>query len=360
MREHLGMAFNTRSELRTFAALQAALGPLGYSISQKVRVLDVVRAAAANPMATKPVGPSVADAFLPAIREAQGPFGPRHPWLREGDWSYAYRSHFDFVVHAPLDDEHPTHPLFAVEFDGPSHRDPEAQVRDCRKNRLCHASGLPLVRIDHAFLHGRERIPLVQWLAELWAAHRVEMPRMLAERDEEVASMSQEELDAAGMWLLGEHPELDVDLCFRLSHPFPATERLAQRLADRHGFVWSLGLSPAVDHPRWTAGEWEPPIPALDDGPTERWKCRIWVRGVDGQETQLGGLAQVRRGYPLSVDEEVPDTCLSFLAGKLAYLPAGPFTSASSVMGEALCLHNALVEAEHWLRRHDRASNATS
>lgn len=47
--------------------------------------------------------------------------GPRHPWLRPGDWDYAFKAHFDFVVHAPLAERHATHPLFAVEFDGPGH-----------------------------------------------------------------------------------------------------------------------------------------------------------------------------------------------------------------------------------------------
>ncbi len=127
-------------------------GPLGYSISQKVRVLDVVRAASDSPEITTPVGPSLGDMLMPALRADAGPFCQGHPWLRPGDWDYAFKSHFDFVVHAPLGERHATQPLFAVEFDGPSHRQRDVRVRDCRKNRLCAASGLPPVRIDDTFL----------------------------------------------------------------------------------------------------------------------------------------------------------------------------------------------------------------
>jgi hypothetical protein len=46
-------------------------------------------------------------------------------------------------------------------------------------------------------------------------------------------------LEAAGLWLLGERPDLDVDLVFRLEHPFPPVRRLAERLAVTYGFQWS-------------------------------------------------------------------------------------------------------------------------
>jgi hypothetical protein len=146
--------FSTPPEVRTFAALHDVLAPLGYAISQKARVLDCIQAAAANPQATTPVGPTLGDVLVPALREVAGPFGPTHPWLHKGDWSYAFQAHFDFVVHERLAGAHPTHPLFAVEFDGTqTHASAVAQQRDLRKNRLCAASGLPLVRVDDTFLH---------------------------------------------------------------------------------------------------------------------------------------------------------------------------------------------------------------
>jgi hypothetical protein len=209
--EHCGVAFSTTPEIRTFAALSGVLAPLGYFISQKARVLDCVRAAAENPEATTPVGATLADHVIPALRKAAGPLGPAHPWLQNGDWSYAFRAHFDFVVHERLVGEYPTHPLFAVEFDGAgAHSRPAARGRDLAKNRLCAASGLPLVRIDDTFLHRRERLSLVEWLARLRAAYRAEMPRLLVERDAEIQAMTKEQVAEAGVGLLMEYPELVV------------------------------------------------------------------------------------------------------------------------------------------------------
>jgi hypothetical protein len=90
------------------------LDPLGYLISMKSRVLDVIEAAAENPAATAPVGASVGAMFLPAIREAAGPLGPKLLWLRPGDWDFAFRSHFDFVVHAPFGERWPTQGIVAL------------------------------------------------------------------------------------------------------------------------------------------------------------------------------------------------------------------------------------------------------
>jgi very-short-patch-repair endonuclease len=59
------------------------------------------------------------------------------------EYSYALNAHVDFVV---ADADHD--PLFAVEFDGPTHRSEKQMVRDEIKNRLCRRLGLPLIRID--------------------------------------------------------------------------------------------------------------------------------------------------------------------------------------------------------------------
>ncbi|MGH8472304.1 MAG: hypothetical protein ACREVJ_07615, partial [Gammaproteobacteria bacterium] len=100
--------------------------------------------------------------------------------------------------------QHPTHPLFAVEFDGAqTHSSLAVRQRDLRKNRLCAASGFPLVRIDDTFLCRREQLSLVAWLARLWAAHRSEMPQLLADRDAEVDAMSEEEFKRLGSGSLG-------------------------------------------------------------------------------------------------------------------------------------------------------------
>jgi hypothetical protein len=350
------VAFSTPPEVQTFAALNGALAPLGYSVSQKTRVLDCVEAAGENPEATRLVGSSLADLIVPGLRAAAGPFGPAHPWLRPGDWSYAFRAHFDFVIHEGIVGEYPTHPLFAVEFDGAAaHARPEARRRDLAKNRLCAGSGLPLVRINDTFLYPRERLSLVEWLARLWAAYRVEMPDLLAERNAMVEAMPKEQLKDAGFFLLAEHPDLDVDGTFELEHPFPPAQEVAERLASRYGFRWSwVEVRSATPlRRRWKVTSYIPPVPVLNDGLIERWHCELSLAGPAGQTTKLQGIAEVPRGYPLD-EGPVVDSWVALLAGRLPYLPAGPWTTAPSLLGKALCMHNTLVEVERYLRRNDR------
>jgi hypothetical protein len=352
--EHGDVAFSTHSEVGTFAALSGVLAPLGYCISQKARVLDCVRAAAENPEATTPVGTTLADYAIPALRKAAGRLGPVHPWLQDGDWSYAFRSHFDFVVHEQLEGEYPTHPLFAVEFHGAqAHATSAARRRDLAKNRLCAASGLPLVRVDETFLHRRERLSIVEWLAQLWAAYRAEMPGLLGERDAEIQAMTDEQIAEAGVGLLMEYPELDVDFIFRLQHPFPPAQQLAERLASRYGFQWSEVRVRTVDRPRWRVTRWFPASPFPNDALVERWRCELWLDGPAGQATKIRGVADVRRGYRLH-EGQIADSWDALLAGRLPYLPAGPWTTAPGSLGEALCTHNALIGVEHYLRRNDK------
>lgn len=311
---HGFVGFSTQTEIRTFAALQHALAAHGYLISQKARVLDVIEAAATNPAATLTAGPSLGELVIPALREAAGPLGPHHPWLRTGDWDYAFKAHFDFVVHVPLGERHATHPLFAVEFDGPAHREPATTARDVRKNRLCLASGLPLVRVDATHLHERDGLSLIEWLAALWAAHRTEMPRLLAVRDAEVAAMDPGELDAAGSWLLGERPDLDVDLVFRLEHPYPPLRRLAERVSRRHGFAWSeVGAAPA--EARWRVGRHLLPLPSLAGGLVETWRSELHLHGPAGAEVDVCGVVDVATGYPLVVSGAVEDSWEAIAAG---------------------------------------------
>ena len=279
--------------------LKSALAPLGYDVSQKARLLDCVEAAARNPAVTTPVGPAVGDDLIPAMRQVAGPFNAAHPWLRPGDWTYAFQAHFDFVVHDRLDGENPTHPLFAVEFDGRStHDDPEVRSRDRRKNRLCAASGFPLVRIGEELLHKRERLSTVAWLARLWAHHREEMPGMLAERDAEVAQLPEVERDSP--WLLGDHPELDVDLVFSARHPFPAVRRLAHRLAAEYGFAWPyVGAEPAEPAAaRWTVEWFSLPVFDLAESMVRSWTSEAAISGPRGFAKTFAGRAQVHEGYP--------------------------------------------------------------
>lgn len=79
-------------------------------------------------------------------------------------YSHALRAHFDFVVTSKRYD-----PLFAVEFDGPTHRDDRvAEKRDWKKNKLCSRFDLPLARVTRQHLDFTvNNLNYVTWLAEL-------------------------------------------------------------------------------------------------------------------------------------------------------------------------------------------------
>lgn len=351
------MAFSTAGETRTLLALTKALRPHGFDISQKSRVLDVVEAAAALPEATSPAGSSsgkclnLGETLPPVLRAKAGPLGPNHPWLLPGDWDYAWKSHFDFVVHAPLGDRYQTHPLFAVEFDGPTHESHEVRQRDYRKNRLCVASGLPLVRIDDAFLRPQQRLVLVQWLAELWVAHRQEMPILVAERDQQIEAMTDRDREEMGSVLI---PDLDVNLLFQMGHPYPPTLELAQQLDRRFGFHWSWIRAKAERaEGSWRVATFKPPVDRSSVGLIQRWACSVRLSGPDERMVDIVGRANTRSGYPLgsSASQTTSAIWAAIHAGRMPYLPAGPWLGTSSVVGEVLCLHDALRNIGMWLER---------
>lgn len=81
---------------------------------------------------------------------------------------FALMAHFDFVVA-----DEANRPQFAVEFDGPTHReDPKQIERDRKKDEICDLACLPLVRAGSRSLRKRGRWQLLEWLAEMWFIRR--------------------------------------------------------------------------------------------------------------------------------------------------------------------------------------------
>lgn len=77
---------------------------------------------------------------------------------------YALQAHFDFVV---CDAE--KIPQFAVEFDGPSHKDKVQVRRDNLKDTLCQKLDFPILRINSNHLMKKYKsYSLLGWLAEHW------------------------------------------------------------------------------------------------------------------------------------------------------------------------------------------------
>jgi hypothetical protein len=60
-------------------------------------------------------------------------------------------------------------PEFAVEFDGPSHDEPNAKRRDALKDEICERLGFPLLRIDRSGFRPAVRRTVIGYLVESWA-----------------------------------------------------------------------------------------------------------------------------------------------------------------------------------------------
>ena len=58
-------------------------------------------------------------------------------------YGFSLKSHFDFLI-----SNESNYPLFAGEFDGPTHRSSEQKTRDAKKNEICGIFDLPILRIN--------------------------------------------------------------------------------------------------------------------------------------------------------------------------------------------------------------------
>jgi len=154
---------------------------------------------------------------------------PNEP-LSPEDRNFLMTAHLDFVVY---DRSGYLTPVFAVEFDGP-HHDTEPQItRDIRKNRLCDAAKLPLLRIREPLLERHEQTTLLQFMIDRFVAWNNENRVLDREIQERVSSMSKIEFEAAteGGVL---HPSLDSGFLYNLQHPFPGILRVSQRLLSEY------------------------------------------------------------------------------------------------------------------------------
>jgi hypothetical protein len=83
-------------------------------------------------------------------------------------YGYALKAHFDFLV-----TDAKQNPLFAVEFDGPSHDLPDQEYLDAQKNELCERFELPLLRINRRYLtKNYGSLDLLTWFIEVWFLER--------------------------------------------------------------------------------------------------------------------------------------------------------------------------------------------
>jgi hypothetical protein len=108
-------------------------------------------------------------------------------------YTFALRSHFDFVVSGEAHD-----PLFAVEFDGPSHRD-DQRKRDAKKNELCKIFSFPLLRINTRHLVQKyNKASLLRWIISAW-----ELQKAFCEAQNKGQMPLDEDFDPIFLWHAG-------------------------------------------------------------------------------------------------------------------------------------------------------------
>lgn len=93
--------------------------------------------------------------------------------LDEPCYDYATRAHFDFVVQ-----DHRGYVQFAIEWDGPCHREPERAANDSRKNFVCDALNFPLFRIDSTSLRVSSYKPVLEAIIDCWFQPKIQFDNL--------------------------------------------------------------------------------------------------------------------------------------------------------------------------------------
>jgi hypothetical protein len=210
------------------------------------------------------------------------------------DRNYYMTSRFDYVAcRGDL-----LKPVFALEFDGPRHESSVQQERDIRKNRLCAAASLPLLRVGPVELHPHERVSLLEFMLRRFVAWPTEEQRHLAEINERLKDSSpaeREELFEDGVL----DPSIDPTFLFDIEHPFPGIAEVRQRLSRRFRLQDVYGVDRILDRGERAYWAW-----AWDRGAVGGYKavsrCDFAVFEHDGtgqfgwhHESGLSGAARV-------------------------------------------------------------------
>lgn len=130
-------------------------------------------------------------------------------------------------------------PLFAVEFDGPYHSNPEQVRRDISKNTLCKKAKLPLLRIGPNDIAEYERWTVLDFMLYRHALWRQEKNNIDLEVQERVSQLSPEAIETL---VAEQDPCLDSYFIFALRYPLPAIKTLKRRLLQR------FRIAPTTEH----------------------------------------------------------------------------------------------------------------
>ncbi len=118
-------------------------------------------------------------------------------WINPEHFDYALKGHIDFTVAMDF------RPILAIELDGRYHQAPQSKERDTRKDGICDALEIPLVRIDYGYLRPELLKDILMELVQTWLepAHSVNHgPHEL------VIQASAEQLEAAH-YKFGQRPQ---------------------------------------------------------------------------------------------------------------------------------------------------------
>jgi hypothetical protein len=84
--------------------------------------------------------------------------------ISDKEFSFALKAHFDFLI-----TDADSHPLFVVEFDGPTHLGRQQRQRDGIKDNLAGRFELPLLRINANYLNRKYRsLDLLTYFVDVW------------------------------------------------------------------------------------------------------------------------------------------------------------------------------------------------
>lgn len=67
--------------------------------------------------------------------------------IRDELYSYALKAHFDFVIY-----DNDLNAEFVIEFNGPSHAEPQQRHRDNLKIELCERFEMPILQINDKYI----------------------------------------------------------------------------------------------------------------------------------------------------------------------------------------------------------------
>lgn len=153
-------------EEATYRELHDIASEYGYSVHVKMRIADV--------------------------------FSITNSGLRDDLYSFALKAHFDFTV---CDENN--FPIFAVEFDGPSHLTKDQIRRDDKKNQICALFDFPMLRIESNHLLKRyNKASLLRWIISAW-----ELQKSFDEGQEKGQIPLEEDFDPILLW----HPGKTIE-----------------------------------------------------------------------------------------------------------------------------------------------------